>query len=120
MTPILALFSFYDGMSSGNEPPPPVISTSFYGPALTEGERLRWFSDASSPYAREYRRMEGLRKKRKELGIIEEEQVVDEEAENERIVAKARSRVALEMKKLEQEKAEREELAFIIKLLNED
>ena len=117
MTPILALFSFYDGMSAGNEPPPPVISTSFYGPALTEGERLRWFSDASSPYAREYRRMEGLRKKRKELGIIEEP---DEEAENERIVAKARSRVALEMKKLEQEKAEREELAFIIKLLNED
>ena len=114
MTPLLALFSFYDGMSAGNEPPPVVDTVSFYGPALTEWERIKWFSDASSPYAREYKRMERVTKKRKELGIIEDEE------ENARIIAKAKARVDLEMEKMRQEKAEREELAFFMKLLNED
>ena len=114
MTPLLAMFSFYDGMSSGQEAPP-VVETR-YGPALTEGERIKWFSDRSSPVERERKRRDAISRKRRELGIEEDE----EEANQEQIVARAKARVDAELRKLEKERQEREELEFIMKLLNED
>ena len=72
MTPIWALFSFYDGMSSGEEPPPPPpTDVPRYGPALTERERLKWFSDRRTPFERYEEKKKKEREKRQELGIYE-------------------------------------------------
>ncbi len=122
MTPLLAMFSFFDGMSSG-EAPPEVVSNPLYGPALTEAERLRWFSDRTSPVDREKKRRDALRKKRIELGIEEEEEEAIEPveaADGNELVLRAKARVEAELKKLAAERAEREELEFIMKLLNEE
>ena len=105
MTPLLAMFSFCDGMSSGNEPPPVVENR--YGPALTPAERIRWFVDYRTP----------IEKRRKK---IEEPDETEDLAGELELIARAKERVAVEMKRLESEKAEREELEFIMKLLNED
>ena len=111
MTPFLALFSFFNGMSSGQEPPPP--ATSFYGPALTPAERRKWFNDKMSYVSagdREKKRKETERKKRLELGIIEETKTVKANPQSD---LKAKARVERELKMIEQERERLEEEAFV-------
>lgn len=74
MTPILALFSFYDGMSNGDSPPLDVIAPR-YGPALSEAQRMRWFSDFTSPIEREARRKALLKLRRIEIGLEEDDEI---------------------------------------------
>lgn len=74
MTPIWALFSFYDGMSSGQEPPP--VTETRYGPALSERDRLRWFSDRRTPFERYAVKSKKEREQRMALGIIPDERPI--------------------------------------------
>ena len=75
------------GYGGEAEPPPepPVVDTApaRYGPALTPGQRRRWYGDDEyeSPQKREARRQAIERLKRIEIGLIESDATEEEKEE---------------------------------------